>query len=346
MIKILKSFLPLGLFFLIILFVGYFVLQIWKDFLDVESTPIPTQPTSQPVPTTSSTPTPTYTPTPIAIVNNTVTPSLTPLTAPVTSPSAVTSPTIDAAVSPPVMIIPVPTPTPVLGVVIPFRLNVREGPSVNYGIVAGLEEGDQVTILNQTLNGEWLEVVTPDNKTGWVAASQIGAEIDSVPVTVVGPTPPPVPTTTISGKLLNLRQELDLDVEGDSVAGEIGPHQEQWYTFFEEDVETVIIFFFKPNVNVYGINFQAYYVQFYLHGEDQIPFWPPGDPVALEDFNIGAGSYEGDRDKNYGTGELVWRGGSFERNVRYYLRLVNRSSIPIQYCLIPKDVREWVCPKN
>ena len=343
MIKTLKSILPLGLFVLVILFVGYFVLQLWVGVLDArENTPTPTQLASLSTLTTHDTPIPTYTPTLIAIVSNTVTPSPTP--APVVSPSIVTPPTIGVIVSPSATATPIPISTPVLGVVIPFRLNVREGPSVYYQIVAGLEQGDQVTILHQTLNGEWLEIVTPDDKTGWVAASRIEAEIDGVAIALVGPTPLPPPTTTISTKLLNLRQELN--VEGGSVSGEIGPHQEQWYTFFEEDVETVIIFIFKPNINVYGVNFQAYYVQFYLHDEDQIPFWPPGDSVALEDFNIGAGSYEGDRDKDYSTGELVWRGGSFERKVRYYLRLVNRSSVPIQYCLIPKDVREWVCPKN
>jgi hypothetical protein len=131
---------------------------------------------------------------------------------------------------------------------------------------------------------------------------------------------------------------LTFDINGSSVAGQLAPQQEQWYTFSEDNKETVIVFMFRPKLtdppNV---------VQFFLYDPRQIPARPPQDADALP--NVGASSHPAsDRDQNDLTGELIWRGGPLIAGTRYYLRFINRSDRAIQYCLIPRDEYHWSCP--
>lgn len=219
---------------------------------------------------------------------------------------------------------PTPSPTPIVsGLVIANQLNVRQGPGTNYGYAAGLEQGDKVIVLGRTPTGDWLEIETPDRRRGWVAARQIEISGDITAIKIA---------TALERLSPTEGQLLPLQLDGRSVSGEIGPQQEQWYTFFDDDEETVIIFMFRPPGPV----------QFFLHGESQIPRWPPRDPAVLE--NIGAGSRPAsDRDGNPDTAELIWRGGPLVPGARYYLRFINRSDQPIQYCLAPREVFHWSC---
>lgn len=231
--------------------------------------------------------------------------------------------------------LPTSTPPPIFGIVTTAgsqRLNVREGPNVTERIITHLESGDKITILQRTPAGDWLEIETPDQQRGWVAGSQVEilGDIKDVKIaTNLGPIP--------SGATDLL---LALNIEGGRASGQISPHQEQWYTFFEENEETIIVFIFIPNVNS-----PPGAVQFFLHDQKQISVWPPKDPNVLE--NIGAGSRPAsDRDGNDKTGELIWRGGPLIPGVRYYLRFVNRSGSVIQYCLAARDEYRWSCPQN
>ncbi len=49
-------------------------------------------------------------------------------------------------------------------------LNLREGPGTNFAVIGSLQTGDVLTIINRSLNSNWIEVVTPDSQTGWVFA--------------------------------------------------------------------------------------------------------------------------------------------------------------------------------
>ncbi|MBI1878454.1 MAG: SH3 domain-containing protein [Chloroflexi bacterium] len=224
--------------------------------------------------------------------------------------------------------IPSPTPAPVLGLVTTpdsQKLNVRTGPSVAYEMVSRLENGDEVIILQRTPDGDWLEIKIADQQKGWVASQyiEIVGDIKDIHIAAnLAPTP--------AGSGL-----LSLNIEGGSVSGQLAPGQEQWYTFFEENEETVLIFMFTPKVG-------ANQVQFFLLDQKQIPVWPPKNPEALA--HIGASSYPAsDRDGDERTVELVWRGGPLVPGVRYYLRLVNRSDAVIYYCLATRDVFQWSC---
>lgn len=223
---------------------------------------------------------------------------------------------------------PPPTPAPFLGLVsMPDsqRLNIRAGPALVYEIVGQLESGDQFVILQRTSDGNWLEIETSTHQKGWVASRYVEILGDVKAISIATNLPP----TPAAGRLLSL------DIEGGTASGQLAPGQEQWYTFFEEDEETVLVLIFTPKV---GVN----QVQFFLLDQKQIPVWPPKDPETLA--HIGASSYPAsDRDGDNRTGELVWRGGPLTPGVRYYLRLVNRSDAIIHYCLATRDVFQWSC---
>lgn len=293
------------------------------------------------------TPTPTRSP-----PTNTTTPAQT-MTKEPASPVPTTSPA-DNTPSPPIpTAIPAntstptppitPTPVPLFGIVIAENLNIRQGPSSNYGLLGGLKRGNQIIIMRRTPTGNWLEIKTPDGKIGWVAAEyvEIPPEIDIglIPMATVGPTPtlPPTPSRPPSHSL------LAFDLRGGSVFGRLNAKQEQWYIFSVIGPETVITLMFSPNVNFFGDQFQAYTVQFSIYSQNQIPYWYPGDPGVS---NLGVGSHTNDRDGDYGTGELVWRSGNLPVGTSYYLRIVNESAQAIRYCLAPTDEHRWNCPQK
>lgn len=234
-------------------------------------------------------------------------------------------------------VVPVPTEEPIPGIIVTdggLKLNVRRGPSIGYSAITQLENGDRVTILRRTPATDWLEIETSSRQRGWVSEQfvEILGNIQDIEIaTNLEPTPI-LPSSPAAPSGL-----LGLDVEGNSVSGTLGPGQEHWYTFFEDDPDTIINLFFDPNVNL-----NANDMQFFLYDEHQIPVWPPKEPDKLP--NIGAGSRPAfDLDGDLGNGELIWRGGPLERNVRYYFRFVNRSTSIVKYCLTPKEVYEWSC---
>jgi hypothetical protein len=115
-------------------------------------------------------------------------------------------------------------------------LNVRVGPSVAYEVVSRLDNGDEVMILQRTLDGDWLEIKTADQQTDWVASQyiEIVGDIRNIHIAAnLAPTPA-------------VSRLQSLDIEGDSISGQLAPGQAQWYTFFDENEETVLIFMFTP----------------------------------------------------------------------------------------------------
>jgi uncharacterized protein YraI len=67
---------------------------------------------------------------------------------------------------------PLPAPEPV-GLVIPYHLNLRSGPGLNYRIVGRLYGGQEVHLLGRTATADWLKVDLPDGRSGWVAARYV-----------------------------------------------------------------------------------------------------------------------------------------------------------------------------
>ncbi|MCU0513442.1 MAG: SH3 domain-containing protein [Anaerolineae bacterium] len=121
----------------------------------------PEQPTIAELPTATLMPilseTPRLTATPV--------PSRTPL------PTFTFTPT-ETAIPPSPTVTPSPTLTPtVVGIVQSIqRVNVREGPDVDYSSLTSLSPGTGVQIIGRNADGDWLNIRLEDGTEGWMAA--------------------------------------------------------------------------------------------------------------------------------------------------------------------------------
>ncbi len=87
------------------------------------------------------------------------------------------------------------------GVVLPERLNVRSGPSLNHSVVGVVDQGDLLTIRGES--GEWLRIAPPETSVVWISRKY--AEIEGVPAAETGgsvvirvePSPEPEPAAEI-----------------------------------------------------------------------------------------------------------------------------------------------------
>lgn len=330
MIKKFLTVFPLAIFQLVIIGMGYYIWQTSNSVIP-ETSPtlvIIISPTTTPTPTDvipesiSPTPptltrvpiyTPTSTPTPNP--TNSPTPSSTPVPSPTYTPTLSSTPTLTLTLS--------PTSLPI-GVVVADNLNVRWGPGLEYGYAGALYKDEKVIILGSTPDGSWFKVETTNLRDIWVSAIRIEVIGDSSDIPIVSLPPTPFPTP-----LFNPPNEArTLELRSISVSGEISPDQGQDYIFFENEKETVFILMFEPNVNQ---------VQFILYDQDQ----------TGQSRVVGVGSHpSSDRDGDFRTGELVWRGGPLVSGKAYYLRIINSSPEDIRYCLATEDVYQWSCAKD
>ena len=88
-----------------------------------------------------------------------------------------------------------PTPAPTLGVEIDNGLiNVRQGPSTEYGTQVILGVGEAVEIVGRTEDNAWVEVRMASGDNGWVLAELLAKPAAVARLAVL--TPPPTPTAT------------------------------------------------------------------------------------------------------------------------------------------------------
>lgn len=97
-----------------------------------------------------------------------------------------------------------PTPSatpPITGIIASLQtVNIREGPGVNYGAIKALKPGTGVTVLRQTEDGKWLNILMDDGTQGWIATSLLR----------INPTPTLIPTSTPTPNLTALAQGTPL----------------------------------------------------------------------------------------------------------------------------------------
>lgn len=67
----------------------------------------------------------------------------------------------------------------------PNALNLRAEPSTNAEIITELPSGLGLTVTGRTAAGEWLQVITPDNQSGWVASAYLNLNIKLSDVEVI-----------------------------------------------------------------------------------------------------------------------------------------------------------------
>jgi len=108
---------------------------------------------------------------------------------------------------------PTPPPTDPVGYVTVYRLNLRSGPGLYYGIKGRLYRGQPVVLLGRNNRATWLKV--EDARTGfggWVLARYIRSDISitNLPVLDEPPIPPPNPIGHVIIYTLNVRSGPDL----------------------------------------------------------------------------------------------------------------------------------------
>jgi Tol biopolymer transport system component len=120
----------------------------------------------------------------------TATPSATPTQTPV----ATTTPA-PATLQPEVQTTPSPmttAPTEMAQAeIIATGLNVREGPGVSFVAIGTVVQGDILDIIGVSADGNWLQILTKDGKSGWIsgqsAYTHILGSLDDVPVVEASP---------------------------------------------------------------------------------------------------------------------------------------------------------------
>ncbi|MBX3000047.1 MAG: fasciclin domain-containing protein [Caldilineaceae bacterium] len=100
-------------------------------------------------------------------------------------------------------------------------LRVRQGPSVETAIVAGLREGTVITVLGRSADGIWLQIQVPDvETTGWVSAEfvTVSGQIASLAITdgstedtmVAAPPPTATPIAEPTATAIPVTPQIDL----------------------------------------------------------------------------------------------------------------------------------------
>jgi cell wall-associated NlpC family hydrolase len=80
--------------------------------------------------------------------------------------------------------VPAQAPSAAVAMVRLDRVNLRQGPSTDYGSYGKLAQGTQLTVLAR--NGQWLKVRSPRGTEGWVAADLVSLDANlaqTIPVT-------------------------------------------------------------------------------------------------------------------------------------------------------------------
>lgn len=83
---------------------------------------------------------------------------------------------------------PLPDPEPI-GRVIPYHLNLRSGPGLNYRVLGRLYAGQRVHLLGRTTAADWLKVDLPGGHGGWVSARYIQTFVSIYDLPVIGDQP-------------------------------------------------------------------------------------------------------------------------------------------------------------
>ncbi len=103
------------------------------------------------------------------------------------------------------------TPTevpPVIGIVQSLNsVNVREGPGTMYNIIAALDPGTGVRVIEDHESGDWLMIEMENRDIGWISAQLLRVEASATPFPTFTPSPDltalalgtPLPTAVIGG---------------------------------------------------------------------------------------------------------------------------------------------------
>ena len=97
------------------------------------------------------------------------------------------------------------------------NLNLRAGPGPDFPILGTYQKGTVVTLLASNADGSWLQVETPDDQQGWMAAAYLAQQVDgppTLPESNAIPTAPPAaaaPATPVPETSANTSCSIPVD---------------------------------------------------------------------------------------------------------------------------------------
>jgi len=146
------------------------------------------------------TPIPTTIATAPAVVIAGKTPSDTLVPTNTTAPTAIATPTTSATPTPMPTDTPMPPSAPTPDAVVNIsQLNLRSGPDTRFPSLGLYTQDTTLQVVGKEPAGQWLQVQTPDNRTGWMLATNLRLNIPLADVPVVAA--PPLPTSPPTPKL-------------------------------------------------------------------------------------------------------------------------------------------------
>jgi len=268
----------------------------------------------------------TNTPAPTPSVTSINTPTATDTLTPINTPTATNTPT------PTNTLTPTNTPTPLIPFgVITKTVTIRSGPDETASVVDFAYEGERVIISGFNNDKEWLKITIPD-KSGWIRVENIyiEAKIESIQ-TIETSTPTPIPTLVVIGDKTDITNRSIID-KLDSNQGHVFKFDVRNSLGSNQSVDIVITLLFYSDGDTTSNNVQ-------LAIQDKSQFQNYGH-LDIDSPSKKIGIVKTDKDKDI----LHWR-GPLAHGVEYFLSIVNRSSKPIIYCLVPSDVEDWTkCP--
>jgi len=191
-----------------------------------------------------------------------------------------------------------PAPSPPMGRVTAYGLNVRTGPGIAYSIIGGLSRGDVVEVVGKNAAGTWLQIAYPSTGSGhrptgaegraWVAAAYVDPveneewRMEAVPEVSAPPLPPPTPTPSPTVRRIA------------NPAGAVGP-----------ELTGKLVFQVCNGCDIYVINADGSGLRRLTDGMD--PAWSPdGNKVAFARWRDPRGIYVIDEDGRNETLLFGW----------------------------------------
>lgn len=141
----------------------------------------------------TETPTPVVkaSPTPMLVAVATATATIRPSSTPTATPTATATPSPTLTRTPR----PTKTATPVPDAVVTTKTaNVRAGPGLSYEIINQVNNGDPVRVIGRNAAGDWLQIVVPGQKRGWISGSLLEVNLSLAEVAEAAIPPSPTPS--------------------------------------------------------------------------------------------------------------------------------------------------------
>jgi uncharacterized protein YraI len=205
-------------------------------------------------------------------------------------------------------------------------INVRSGPSMNFGVLRTVAPGTQVVVLGQDASGAWVAVQLADGTQGWVSRSLIDVQGTMPLVAAPSAQPPLAPPATVSAvsgieSLPSQAASLDnfpIAQTLDNTRRTLSGGQLQWFSFSHPGDEEPVQIWLNAEQDG-AVEFRIY------REEDAQAIMAGANP---EDFvDIARGTHNPNE-----PADLFWR-GAFDEHGRYFVMVRSGSNVDVGYSI-------------